>query len=729
MASPIPGMRPDVAKATWKRYAADRERRRQSQEMAAKATGSYREFVKLAWAVVEPEHPLIPAWHIDAIADHLQAMVDGHIRNLLICVPPGSAKSTLGPVMLPAWQWLPGRRPGWRSTWASYDSQLSGRDSVKCRDLMRSNWYQETFQPTWKFSADQDEKTYFVNTAKGFRVATSVSGRGTGWRGNLIGADDALNAKERHSEAALREVIDWWDNVVFNRLDDMATDNKLIIMQRIVTRDLAGHVLRRGGYECLIIPMEYDPKRSRVTNLGNGREWRDPRKEAGEIMCPEKFPPHVIAELKQNPATWEAQYQQNPNAEGGSILKPHKWNYWQPAGMQLPPVRVLMPDGTIDERKAVDLPHSFDLTLQSWDFAFKDTKDSDFVVGQVHSVSGARRFIRHQIRGRMDLPASVKAVREMTGQFPDGHLKLVEDKANGPAVIQALRDDIPGLQEVPPEGGKTARAAAGAVELDAGNWFLPHPMLASWVGDPENPEEGGGFLGETSTFPPVPGAGHDDMVDSWSQGAIRIKKERIGGVFGISERSIMVEPFDLKLTEKWPKMFALSSTWNEFAAVWITRQPQTGQHYLYFEYSVPPGDPARHATEIVKQGDWIHGVMLAEEQGRDQKDGFAMAAKYSKMGFKIDTIRHVQDTMILEAKEALSSGKLKVFSNLGRFFDQYRMFRRDDKGRLPEYNTGVVTAMMIAWRARDKMRALPEPPKAQDRTYRGDAPQNRWMGA
>ena len=380
------------------------ERKKRSQELAHKASQNFRDYIPMAWPIVEPDQPFIPAWHIDAMADHLQAMVDGHIRNLLVCVPPGSAKSMVAAVLLPSWQWLPERRPGWRSTWGSYDGDLSTRDSVKCRELMKSNWYQETFQPSWKFSSDQDEKTYFVNTAKGFRVSTSVGGKGTGWRGNLIAADDALNAKERHSEAKLREVADWWMNVVFNRLNDMATDNKLCIMQRLASRDLAGQILGKGGYEYLMIPMAYDPKRSRVTTLKDGIEWRDPRKAEGEIMCPAKFPPHVIDELRANAVTWDTQYQQNPSADGGGILKPHKWNYWQPAGLGLPRVRVLMPDGTIDERMAIDLPATFDLKLQTWDFAFKDVKTADYAVGQVHGVRGAKKFVLDQERGRMALP-------------------------------------------------------------------------------------------------------------------------------------------------------------------------------------------------------------------------------------------------------------------------------------------------------------------------------------
>jgi predicted phage terminase large subunit-like protein len=119
--------------------------------------------------------------------------------------------------------------------------------------------------------------------------------------------------------------------------------------------------------------------------------------------------------------------------------------------------------------------------IQSWDMAFKDTKNSDFVVGQIHAADGADRYLLDQIRDRLDLPGTLLAVRRLSGQWPDAHLKLVEDKANGPAVIQSLGHQIGGLVEVNPEGGKISRAAGASPQLESGNWYLPHPMLKSWV--------------------------------------------------------------------------------------------------------------------------------------------------------------------------------------------------------------------------------------------------------
>ena len=163
------------------------------------------------------------------------------------------------------------------------------------------------------------------------------------------------------------------------------------------------------------------------------------------------------------------------------MLKRHWWQYWQPRGINLPPVPVKMPDGSIEQRKAVDLPSRLDTQLQTWDMAFKDTKNADFVVGQIHAAHGADRYLLDQARDRLDLPGTLLAVRRLSARWPDVHLKLVEDKANGPAVIQSLRHEIAGFVEVNPGGGKVSRAAAASPQLESGNWYLPHPMLASWV--------------------------------------------------------------------------------------------------------------------------------------------------------------------------------------------------------------------------------------------------------
>jgi len=102
------------------------------------------------------------------------------------------------------------------------------------------------------------------------------------------------------------------------------------------------------------------------------------------------------------------------------------------------------------------------------DCAFKDLRTSDFVVGQVHARLGSSRYLLHQVRGRKDMPGTAQAIRAMSENYPEATAKLVEDKANGPAVIQSLKHEITGLLEVNPQGGKMSRAAGVSPEVEAG---------------------------------------------------------------------------------------------------------------------------------------------------------------------------------------------------------------------------------------------------------------------
>lgn len=484
--------------------------------VARQAKDSFYKFVEAAWDIVEPARPFAKGWHIEAVCRHLQAVAEGEIKRLLINIPPGHAKSLLVSVLFPAWMWL--HRPEWRSLFASYALDLAIRDSVRCRALLESQWYQQVLAvlvdqdpPTkaWELSRDQNTKSQFENSCKGFRISLGVGGKGTGYRGDCIIVDDVLNAKDQFSDAAIEEAIFWWDNVMSSRLNDMATGAKIIIMQRLSERDLAGHVLERGGYDHLCLPTEFDLD---LANAPSSIGWTDPRTRAGDLLFPAMFPAHVIAQAKIDlgAAGFAAQHQQRPTPVGGGMLKKYWWRFWQPKGANLRPVQVKLADGSIELRAAVELPADFDVCVQTWDMAFKDTATSDFVVGQVHAAKGADRYILDQMRDRMDFPASLLAVRQLSARWPKALTKLVEDKANGPAVVASLKHEIGGMIEVKPEGGKISRAAAASPQLESGNWYLPHPLLAPWVD---------AFLAECSAFP---AGAHDDQVDAWSQGAKRL---------------------------------------------------------------------------------------------------------------------------------------------------------------------------------------------------------------
>ena len=116
------------------------------------ATRSFREFVRQAWPIIEPLTPFVSSWHIDAIVEHLEAVTRGQIRNLLINVPPRHMKSILVSVLWPAWEWI--AHPERRWLYSSYAAALSIRDSLKCRQLIESPWYQRFWGDRYALASD-----------------------------------------------------------------------------------------------------------------------------------------------------------------------------------------------------------------------------------------------------------------------------------------------------------------------------------------------------------------------------------------------------------------------------------------------------------------------------------------------------------------------------------------------------------------------------------------------
>src|SRR5271163_4307839 len=304
------------------------------------ASRSLSEFVRQAWSIVEPSTPFVPGWHIDAIIEHLEAVSRGQIRNLLINVPPRHMKSLLVSVFWPDWEWL--RWPERRWLFSSYGAQLSIRDSVACRRLIESPWYQSRWADRFALTSDQNTKGRFDNNRSGYRLSTSVGGTATGEGGDRIVCDDPHNVQEAESDSVRKATLDWFDVVMSTRVNDPRSAAKVVVMQRCHQQDLSGHLLEQGGWEHLCLPAEYeDPPR--VISI----RFPDPRTQAGELLWLERFGRKEIADLKVSLGSYAAagQLQQRPSPVEGGLIKRHWFRFWQPPGMDLPPVAVRMPDG------------------------------------------------------------------------------------------------------------------------------------------------------------------------------------------------------------------------------------------------------------------------------------------------------------------------------------------------------------------------------------------------
>ena len=290
-------------------------------------------FLSRAWRYIDPS-PWRDGWPIEAVAEHLQAVVDGQIRRLIINIPPRMGKSSITSVALPAWCWTqshvsPTSGPGVQFLHASYASQLSLRDSVKCRRLIESPWYQASWGSRFKLNSDQNTKSRFTNDKGGERLITSVGAAVTGEGGSIIVVDDPNAANEAFSEATIQATIDWWDGTMSTRLNDPNTGAYIVIQQRLAEDDLTGHILSKdvGEWTHLCLPMKYERERAFVTTIG----WEDPREEEGELLWPERFPDRQVAELERvlGPFKAAGQLQQRPEPAGGGVIKREWWQLWE----------------------------------------------------------------------------------------------------------------------------------------------------------------------------------------------------------------------------------------------------------------------------------------------------------------------------------------------------------------------------------------------------------------
>lgn len=472
---------------------------------------SFRLFTERFWAVAEPATPFIGNWHVDAVCEHLEAVARGQIRKLLINIPPGHAKSLLAAVLWPAWVWT--WRPEWRGLFGSYGKALAVRDSVKCRSVVESQQYRELFctdprndAKLWGLREDQNAKDFFENTRSGFRLSLGVGGEGTGYRGNCVLADDPLNATDAPSKAARDAAIFWWDQQMSSRVNDLSKDSFVIIQQRLHEDDLAGHVLSQKGYEHLCLPSEFSKARVSRTVLGTA----DRRTEEGELLFPKLFPKEVLDEAKKvlGPEGYSGQHDQLPSPPGGGLLKREYWRFFryddhQPATRERPRGCSLIPTRTLQHQDKV-----FDWQAISVDCSFKSLeeakgRDPDYVVIYVIAGKGPDRYLLYRYRKQIGFEETCQEILEARRLFPKAWRVLIEDKANGSAVINVLRKKISGVIDIQPEGGKEARANACEPQIRSGNVFLPEG--APWL------EE---FVGECAGFPRMK---HDDQVDALTQ--------------------------------------------------------------------------------------------------------------------------------------------------------------------------------------------------------------------
>jgi predicted phage terminase large subunit-like protein len=454
-------------------------------------------FIRAAWPIIRPGLALSWSWHYDLISEWLTLVWQRKCRRLVINLPPRTLKSLMVTVLFPAWVWT--KEPTHNFACSSYSAELSTEHSVIRRTLIESDWFRGLWGDRIWLASDQNQKTKYKNNHEAQMIATSVGGTATGLGGDTLILDDGLNPKQAASEAERKTACEWFDNTWRSRLNDQATGALIVLEQRTAELDVSGYVLQNnaGEWVHLNIPLEAEPVKQANGTIGPER-WVFPisgkvyEREPGAVLQPDRFPPEVVAGLKKLRLVWSGQYQGHPSPLEGNMIKRAEVRYY---------------GGTDPITGVVDppLPETFDSVVISADCTFKDLSTSDYVAVGAVGVKGPNRYIINVVNKHLDEPGTEAAILRMRAES-GGRAVLVEDKANGPAVIKKLKQKIPGVIEVNPQGGKVARMFAVCGEWQSGNWYVDRN--AAWC-EP--------FVEQITKFP---GAAHDDMADMMTQAGI-----------------------------------------------------------------------------------------------------------------------------------------------------------------------------------------------------------------
>jgi predicted phage terminase large subunit-like protein len=463
-------------------------------EMAIRqARLSLRSFVDWAWPILERDKTFLSNWHIDLVCDYLEAVSAGEIRQLVINLPPRYMKSLLVSVFWPCWEWH--IKPETRYVFSSYTETLAAHHSLNRRRLIRSRAYRR-FAPSVCLTRDQQAKLEFHNTMGGIMVSTSTGGSITGKGGNRLIIDDPHNPTQVESDAQRQQSIDFYRYTLSTRLDDPKKDAVVVVMQRLHTRDLTAYCLDQGFIHLCLPALA--PNR---TTIVFPRSERSIIRELDEPLWPERQGRAELEQQRRILGTYgfAGQYQQEPVPRTGGMFEHSWWKYF-------------------------DQPPVFDEVVQSWDLSFKDGEGHDYVVGLVAGRKGAHVYLLDRVKARLNFVDTCRAIKQMVAKYPQTRTVLIEDAANGPAVVSALHDAIPGILAVTPEGGKLSRAAASQAQVEAGQVFLPNPRFpdgrlrpeCAWVED---------FVDACCAFPK---GDHDDDVDALTQLLVYARKRPVG---------------------------------------------------------------------------------------------------------------------------------------------------------------------------------------------------------
>lgn len=504
----------------------------EEQLAAMDSVDSLLDFVRMFWHVNDPGQPLIVDKAMEAVCEHLEAVHNGQIKNLLINIPPGFSKSVLTSVYFPAWEWGPRNQPHNRYVSISHMQELAKRDNRRCSAIIRDELYRkywgdlhadffdeesEGFGDWVAIDPKQQSAIRFANTRAGWKWACSISGGITGQRGNRVIIDDPLDVGDSDSSAVKDKVLQTFTEVIPTRRQN-PDDPMIVIMQRIAEDDLSGHILShlRHLWDCLILPMRWEEDHPFIdfgrpmTSIG----FRDWRTEPGELLSPARINEDQLNELEETMSSSlgefgaAGQLQQRPIQRGGGLLESLDTI---PRG-DLP--FEIMIDGSV-----IGSDGSLAARRIGWDFAATDPKkrkgsDPDWTVAVDIVLYRGTYYVIDVWRDRKEaglIMLKFANIVRSKGLLAK-HSIPRDPGASGKFTVRHMIAECPGhlIDSSPETGDKTKRFLPVVTQAKAGNFLV---VEAPWTT---------AYKSEMLKFPFVK---HDDQVDATSRAAGELMRE------------------------------------------------------------------------------------------------------------------------------------------------------------------------------------------------------------
>jgi predicted phage terminase large subunit-like protein len=441
--------------------------RKKTFQLKTLAQNNFIKFVKQVW----PE--FVEGPHHIKIAEKFQDLAEGRINRLIVNMPPRHTKSEFASFLFPAW--MMGRDPRLKIIQTTHTAELSYRFGRKVRNLMEENSFQDIFDDI-KLSQDSKAAGRWETNKGGEYFAAGVGGAITGRGADLLIIDDPHSEQDALSETAMESAYEWYTSGPRQRLQPGG--KIVIVMTRWSTKDLTGQLMKAQS----------DVKADQWDVIEFPAILED------KPVWPQYWKLHELESVKASLslAKWNAQWQQNPTSEEGSIIKREWWNIW-------------------DRPSLPNLQH----VIQSYDTAFSKKETADFSAITtwgvfLHNETTPNIILLDVKKGRWDFP-ELKRISMQEYNYWEPETVIIEQKASGTPLTHELRRvGIPVVNFTPSKGNdKHVRVNSVSPLFEAGQVWAPDEKWA---------EE---LIEECAAFPY---GDHDDLVDSTTQALMRYRQ-------------------------------------------------------------------------------------------------------------------------------------------------------------------------------------------------------------